>query len=197
MELKILDYIQTFRTPLLDKIMVGFSSLSNHGEIWIFFGMLIFLISFLSNKDDNKYRHVNSVIGRKREFPKREKMINKGFSILLALLLSFIVVNLCLKPLVMRVRPYEVNQSIKLAVDALKDYSFPSGHASASFAAAVAMCFWNKRFGALAIVLASIISFSRLYLYVHYPSDVIAGIVIGIICGLLGHLINKYLINRN
>lgn len=196
MELKILDYIQLIRTPMLDKVMAGFSALSNHGEIWIFLGILIFLISFLSNKDGNKYRHVNAVIGRKREYPIKEIMINEGISILLALLLSFIIVNICLKPFVMRVRPYEINQNIKLAVDMLNDYSFPSGHASASFAAAVALCFWNKKFGILAILLASIISFSRLYLYVHYPSDVIAGIIIGIICGLLGHVINKYIISR-
>ena len=66
-----------------------------------------------------------------------------------------------------------------------KDYSFPSGHTQASFAAATALFTGNKKAGICAYVLAALIAFSRLYLYVHFPTDVLAGVVIGICCGLL------------
>lgn len=112
-----------------------------------------------------------------------------------SLMISGIVTSLILKPLVARVRPYEVVEGLQRIVEMQKDYSFPSGHASASFAVAVVLfdiyvrgirkdIIWEgtskqKIFGIVAMVLAILIAFSRLYVGVHYPTDVICGIIVG------------------
>ena len=74
---------------------------------------------------------------------------------------------------------------MQLLIAVPRDYSFPSGHTQASFAAASALMQTNKKAGISAYILAALIAFSRLYLYVHFPTDVLAGILIGICCGLL------------
>ncbi|MBR5859170.1 MAG: phosphatase PAP2 family protein, partial [Clostridia bacterium] len=76
-------------------------------------------------------------------------------------------------------------------ISAPKDYSFPSGHSSASFASAVAIFMSNKKLGMPALVLASVIAFSRLYLYVHFPTDVLCGALLGSLCGVLGFILVK------
>ena len=86
-----------------------------------------------------------------------------------------------MKPLIARERPYNFNEAITLLIDAPIDYSFPSGHTMTSFAAATILYYMNEKLGVAAYALASTIAFSRLYLYVHYPSDVFSGMIIGII----------------
>lgn len=82
--------------------------------------------------------------------------------------------------LVARTRPYDL-LGYEILVRRLGDYSFPSGHTSASFAAATAIYAIDRRWGAAAYVLAALIGFSRLYLGVHFPTDVLAGAVVGIL----------------
>ena len=91
--------------------------------------------------------------------------------------------NVILKPLAARPRPFEVNMGVRLLIEAPKDFSFPSGHTGASFAAAAALFFVGSRGWIPAAVLAALIGFSRLYLYVHYPTDVLAGALLGIAAG--------------
>lgn len=98
------------------------------------------------------------------------------------LLICFIIGNLLLKNLVARERPCWINVSVELLVSVPKDYSFPSGHSMVAFASAVILLHTDKRFGIHALILACLIAFSRLYLYVHFPSDVAAGALIG--CGI-------------
>ena len=93
--------------------------------------------------------------------------------------------NLVLKPLAARPRPCWIDEQVKLLVAAPKDYSFPSGHSAASFAAAVSIFVMHKKEGAAALILACLIAFSRLYLFVHFPTDVLAGIAVGFICAFL------------
>jgi undecaprenyl-diphosphatase len=69
---------------------------------------------------------------------------------------------------------------IPLLIEAPTDYSFPSGHTIASFEAATVLLIRHKKWGIMAMVLAVLIAFSRLYLYVHYPTDVLSSIVLGI-----------------
>jgi len=108
----------------------------------------------------------------------------------MALLMGLLVCNVTLKPLVGRIRPYDVNTDVVLLIERLSDYSFPSGHTVASFEAAVTLMICERRrFGYPALVLALLIAFSRLYLYVHYPTDVIAGICIGIAMAELAMLV--------
>lgn len=152
-ELDLLDFISTrFAHPVLDAVLPVLTSLCNHGELWI--AMALVLLCFARTR-------------------------RMGAAVLLAMALGFLTGNLILKPLVARIRPYEL-RSVALLIPPLHDSSFPSGHTLASFEASGVLMFMDKRFGVPALIVACIIAFSRLYLYVHYPTDVAAGIVIGV-----------------
>lgn len=110
-----------------------------------------------------------------------------------ALVFGLIICNLILKPSVARIRPYELAEGVRLLVDRPTDFSFPSGHSAASFEAATVLMLRDKRFGIPALILASIIAFSRMYLYVHYPTDILGGIAVGVLCGILGYLTVGYI----
>lgn len=114
-----------------------------------------------------------------------------------ALLMGVLVGNLTLKPLVARIRPYDINTGVALLVERLHDYSFPSGHTLASFESAVVLFIRDKRMGIPAMVIAVLVALSRLYLYVHYPTDVLAGVLLGTLFALIavrlvGTLWDKY-----
>lgn len=126
-----------------------------------------------------------------------------GIMAAFALIASLIINNIALKNLVMRTRPYEFFSEVERLIAEPSDYSFPSGHAAASFAAAIAVMNGIKKFefkGAYTVlyygvlVLAVLIAFSRLYVGVHYPTDVVAGILSG---WLIGDLVWKIPIKNN
>ena len=97
---------------------------------------------------------------------------------------------LFLKNVVARTRPYEVVEGLTRLIEKQSDYSFPSGHTAASFAAAVILFLQlPKKYGIPALILAVLISFSRLYLGVHYATDVLAGAVSGTLIALAVHWI--------
>ena len=100
-----------------------------------------------------------------------------------ALALETVCCNLLLKPLVARPRPFALEPGIQLLIAPPGDFSFPSGHTAAGFAAVSALYFGKSRLWLPALAAAVLIAFSRLYLYVHYPSDVLAGAVLGVACG--------------
>lgn len=115
----------------------------------------------------------------------------------LALIMGLLVCNVTLKPLVGRIRPYDVNTDVVLLVDRLSDFSFPSGHTVASFEAAVTLMICERRrFGYPALALAFLIAFSRLYLYVHYPTDVLTSIVLGTLFAFISYLTVNALFRR-
>lgn len=152
-EIKLLDFIQNhIKCKFLDFLMPLITKLGDGGIFWIAVALL--LICF------KKTRRTGICVGT-------------------ALLTGFIFGNLFLKNIVARTRPYDVNPSVPLLVERLGDYSFPSGHTLASFEAAAVLLIRDKRFGIPAIILAFLIALSRLYLYVHYPTDVIAGMLLG------------------
>ena len=112
----------------------------------------------------------------------------------MALVLGLLVCNIILKPQVARIRPYtfqleHFQKEITLLISAQSDFSFPSGHTIASFEACTVLMLHDKRMGIPATILAILIAFSRLYLYVHYPTDVLVSLVLGILFGLLGNLL--------
>ena len=114
-------------------------------------------------------------------FKRTRKM---GLCGLLALLIGALITNVALKNIIARIRPYEQFSDIILLLERQKDFSFPSGHACSSFAAACAL-YWpseqkNMLIGVLSLTLAALISWSRLYVGVHFPTDVLCGVVIGI-----------------
>lgn len=117
-------------------------------------------------------------------FPKKTR--RAGILSLVALLGSLCITNFFLKNYVARVRPYEVIQGLNCLVEKAVDWSFPSGHASAAFASAVVIYKSRpKRLGIPCMILAIAIALSRLYVGIHYPSDVICGVIIGTLIGLI------------
>ena len=94
-----------------------------------------------------------------------------------------LVGNVCLKNLIARPRPCWLDSSVQLLISSPTDYSFPSGHTLSSAIGATVLTKANHQFGWAAIPLAAAIAFSRLYLFVHYPSDVLAGAVLGVAIG--------------
>ena len=121
-----------------------------------------------------------------------KKTRQMGATVLGALIFSLLLCNITLKPIVARIRPYDIKEGIDLIISTPSDFSFPSGHTSASFAAAVAIFACNKKWGIGALVLAAVIAFTRLYLYVHFPTDVIAGIFLGTLCAVISYYIVKF-----
>ena len=164
-ELKILDWFQTLHTPVLDKFMTSVTKLGNAGIFWIMLTVLFLLIP---------------------------KMRKTGAVMAAALIIDLLLCNVLLKNLVARTRPYDVNTGIQLLVAKLRDYSFPSGHTAASFASVTALYLsGERRIWIIALVISCLIAVSRLYLYVHYPTDVLGGIIFGCLSGWIGYHIVK------
>lgn len=106
---------------------------------------------------------------------------------IIAFIGNLIIINLGLKNIVDRTRPYEYVKRLELLVPKVGNASFPSGHSSyaATFATIILFMGKSKSLRVFTLVLAILISFSRLYLHVHFPSDVLAGIILGIVIGIL------------
>lgn len=102
-----------------------------------------------------------------------------GVSVVVAVAVTYIVVDVVLKPLVCRDRPFDV-ADFELLVSAPDTWSFPSGHTASAFAGAAAILIHSRRWGAVAMVYAALVGVSRLYLCVHWPTDVVAGALIGV-----------------
>lgn len=105
----------------------------------------------------------------------------------LSLILEALCCNIILKPLVARLRPFEMNTAVQLVIEKPLDFSFPSGHTGAAFAVVSALYFCKNRGWIPALVMAVLIAFSRLYLYVHYPTDVLAGALLGMTAGWIAY----------
>ena len=113
-----------------------------------------------------------------------KKYRRQGVILLAGLAMGVLVGNVCLKDLIARPRPCWLDDSVKLLISVPTDYSFPSGHTLSSVIGATVLTETNRCFGWAAIPLAVSITFSRLYLFVHYPSDILAGTVLGVVIGL-------------
>lgn len=165
-DLPILDWIAAnLWCPFLDAIMPAITLLGDAGIFWMIIAAALLLFK--------KTRRVG---------------LGMGFAMLMGLLLC----NLTLKPLCQRPRPYDYqldvfSKLIPLLIDRQHDFSFPSGHTIASFEAAGVIALNNKKWGIAALVLSCLIAFSRLYLYVHYPTDVFASIILGAILAVIGY----------
>ena len=118
-----------------------------------------------------------------------------GAALAAALCLDAIICNILLKPMVCRIRPCDVNQTVQLLIARPADYSFPSGHTAASFAAVAALYFAGaKKWWKITLPLAILMAFSRMYLYVHYPTDVLGGMIVGCAAGYFGNRLAAHLI---
>ena len=121
-----------------------------------------------------------------------------GVAALLALLINLFFTNIALKNLVGRTRPYDAVEGLTVLIDKLKSFSFPSGHTACSFAAAYAYyrCLQQKKWGIPALLLAGLIGFSRLYVGVHYPTDVIGGAIIGMFAAWIASKVVEFVEKR-
>ena len=155
----LLDFIQqVLRFALLDPIMYFFSYAGEAGAVWIISAAIMMCF---------------------------KKSRARGVMILVAMGLSFVVGEFGLKNIICRPRPFIVNPQMDSLIPPPLGYSFPSGHSSSSFAAATVIFIKNKKFGIPAFVIAFLIAFSRLYNYVHFPSDVICGSLLGVVCAFI------------
>ena len=200
-EFQFLNWIQDhLRGDLMDRIMPIITKFGDGGIFWIIVVLLLFI-----PKRTRKYAHVGAF----------------------ALIFGVIGGNLILKNVIARPRPFwlengnplarlavtdltsrlsvhegtgiipEGRTVMELLVKAPKDFAFPSGHTQASFAAATSICMWSRKWGIPALILAALIAFSRMYLYVHYPTDILGGLLSGVAYAMLALAIcNKLFRNK-
>ncbi len=156
------------RRPWLDPIVSFYTTLGNHGLLWI--GLCLALLLH----------------------PKTRRAGTAG---LLALVWSLLLTNVLLKNLAQRVRPWLIFEDLIPLIHEGDPNSFPSGHTSAAFAAAVAWArtFPKRRMKAVGLALAALMGLSRLYVGVHFPVDVLCGALVGTLCGYLGWRMLKYI----
>ena len=158
-ELEILDGIQDiFGCSFMDAVVPVITFFGNAGWMWIVMGLVFVFI--------RKYRRT-------------------GITLLAGLVVHLLTCNIALKNIICRDRPCWVNDSVELLVSNPTDYSFPSGHTMVSFVAATVLTMLHPKWGFWAYPVAALLGFSRLYLYVHFPTDVLAGAILGVIVGIL------------
>ena len=156
-EWAILEWFQGLRTPFGDWFMPVVTFLGEAGWFWIAIGVVLLIIP--------KTRRVGAVL-------------------LFALALDLLITDLTIKNIFQRARPFEQNPgAVELLVDPPWGHSFPSGHTAAAFTAVSALYFCRSKLWIPALFIASLVAISRLYLYVHFPTDVLGGMLIGIFIG--------------
>lgn len=156
-EFSILYALQELHNPILDRIMIFITTLGDDGLFWIAIGVVCLFLK------------------------KHRKM---GFQLLISMLCTFIIGNLILKNIFARPRPCDIDAAVQLLISRPHGHSFPSGHSINSMVAAVALFLNNKKIGIPAVIIATLIGFSRMYLFVHFPTDVLAGFGIAILVAI-------------
>ncbi len=157
---------ENMRTELMTTIMKAITRLGDGGSLWIVLAIILLVL--------NKTRKV-------------------GAASAVALIITFLTVNLGIKNMVARTRPYEVIDGLINLVEKQSDFSFPSGHSAHAFAVGVViLIMMPKKIGVPIFVISILMAFSRLYVGVHYPTDVIAGAILGTIIAFLSvFIVNK------
>jgi len=166
-----LDFLHALRdllaSPPLDAVMSGVTYLGSGGVIWLAVAVMLFVT-------------------------KRDRRL--AVLLVVSLVATAVTGELIIKNVVQRLRPFITDPTIELIISAPSGYSFPSGHTASGFGCATVICReckerWPR---VAAVALAALIAFSRLYLNVHYPTDILGGIILGVCVGLLvTHIANK------
>jgi undecaprenyl-diphosphatase len=158
MDEKILFRILYFRTECLNRMMCFVTSLGNCSKIWIAVALILGVT-----------QHYTAAV-----------------TMLVSLIVTAIGNNLIIKSLCMRKRPCDKYTQVQTLIKRPIGSSFPSGHSATSFACAIALAYFDLMIGIPAMILASLIAISRVYLFVHFPSDVIIGCFSGLTLGWIG-----------
>lgn len=168
----LLEFFSTgIKNDFFDILMPFVSFINNHGEVWIALSIVLMMSK-------------NTTVRR------------LGITTLIALALGAILGDQVLKNIIGRQRPIGSEFNFNFIVDIPKSYSFPSGHTTSSFAVFGAFLFSKARYKYWVLLLASLIAFSRMYLHVHYPSDILGGIILGLICGRIAFSLGKAFFRR-
>ena len=146
----------------LDELMPLVTGMGNLGVVWIIMALILML--------NRQYRLIGGIV-------------------ILTLIISTIVGEGIIKNIVKRVRPCNLQSNLRLLITKPVSYSFPSGHTLSSFAVAGVLSVYFSQYKLIFMTIAFLIALSRIYLYVHYPTDVIAGIIIGMLCSKLVFII--------
>ena len=162
--LSLYNFISSHHYTFLDNVMIFLTHIGHRGLIWFVFAFVLFL---------NKQTRAAGIIT------------------VIALLIGMLAGDIILKNIVQRPRPYVDFPDYLILIEKLNSYSFPSGHTTLSFAAACAIGLHLKKCAVLCCILACLIAFSRAYLFMHYPTDIIGGIILGILCAKAAGYIYK------
>lgn len=159
MDILILNFVQSrCHNGFTDFLFPLITALGNGGAVWVVAGVCL--------AASKKYRRY-------------------GMMLLVSLGMTFLIINVILQPLVARPRPFQQFPGHILLIAAPHSYSFPSGHAGSSFSSAMILLRMDRRIGIPCFVFAALVAFSRVFLFVHYPSDILAGAFIGVLSALL------------
>ena len=178
-DLSVFQWIQSIQNEFFDALMVGITTLGNGGAVFIVLGLVLLFTK--------KYRKA-------------------GLAVIVALLVMLLCNDLFLKEFFARPRPFNLldTDPEKYAfwgksyiypelISKPTSFSFPSGHTASAFAAAIALLWHNRKLGIPVTIFSALMGFSRIYVEVHYCTDVIAGVFSGIICAFVAVVIVKYL----
>lgn len=164
-EFNLLYWFQSIHSEVGDAIWMFITKFGDHGIFWGL--VMLFLLIFVKDK-------------------------RVGLTCFIAMVIDVLICNVILKNTVCRDRPCWIDTTVKLLVETPDDYSFPSGHTGFSFAAAISILQYNRKWGIAATILAGLIAISRLYLFVHFPTDVLAGLVVGVLASICAGILVRY-----
>ena len=165
-EFSFLYALQELHNPILDTVMVAVTTLGDGGVFWIAVGVICLF------------------------FKKYRKM---GLQVLIAMLITYIIGNLILKNMFARLRPCDIDTTITMLISRPHGHSFPSGHSMNGMVAALTLFLNNKKIGIPALILATLIGFSRMYLFVHFPTDVLGGFAVAAVVAIMvDYLFRKF-----
>ena len=158
MEFSILYWLQNLHNDFLDSVMVTIFNdiVGSKGEIWVILGIILLLI------------------------PKTRKT---GLCVLSAYIVAYYIGDGILKDFIARPRPCMINETVTLLVSRPSSFSCPSVHSMLAFASASSIFWHHKKVGIAALIFAALIGFSRMYFFVHFPSDVLFGSILGFVIG--------------
>ncbi len=169
-DFSVLNWIQdNLKCGFLDFLMPKITFLGDKGLIWLLIAIILLITK--------KYRKT-------------------GIIMLVGMALGVLFGNLIIKNLIARTRPYDIETTIKLIISKPTGYSFPSGHTLASIISATVLSLTSKKFAIFSIPLAIMIAFSRMYLYVHYPSDILGATILGVAIGFFTYFFANKTTNK-